>query len=170
MCGCVRFGGQKCRRCDEIESKLRRLILLCTHDSTQLSKWSGGFHLFSMDTPAQSMTLDEQRSAELAAATERVLGALASGKAKMRHQTVNAQARAQVLFPDLPHVLSLLQIEMNRDDNTTEGDEDMNDEIAAALLEGDEHEGQDADMADLVQSDAHSMPPETGQIAEETAE
>ena len=126
-----------------------------------------------MDMPdSQSMTLDEQRATELAAATERVLGAIASGKAKMRrpHNTVNAQEQAQVLFPDLPHVLSLLQIEMNRDDNTTEGDEDMNDEIAAALLEGDEHEGQDADMADLVQSDAHAIPPETGQIAEETAE
>ena len=126
-----------------------------------------------MDPPdTQPTTLEEQRAAELAAATERVLGAIASGKAKMRrpHHTVNPQEQAQVLFPDLPHVLSLLQIEMNRDDNTTEGDEDMNDEIAAALLEGDEHEGQDADMADLAQSDAHAMPPENGQIVQETAE
>ena len=125
-------------------------------DSTQLS-W-----LFSMATPdAQSTMLDEQRSAELAAATERVLGALASGKAKMRHQTVNAQARAQNMFPDLPHVLSLLQIDVNRDDNTMQGDEEVDDEVAAAFLDGDEQEGQDADMA---------VPHEDGQIAEETAE
>ena len=133
-------------------------------DSTQLSKWSGGSHLFSMETPAQSMRLDEQRSAELATATERVLGALASGKAKMRHQTVNAQARAQVLFPDLPNVLSLLQIDVNRDDNTMQGDEEADNEVAAALLDGDEQEGQD----DIAQTDAHEFLPQDGQIAEET--